>query len=61
MKVGDVVKMLEIADTRTIRPTGIIVETNTVQGHRYPKHTIFWNNGQISEIPEDILETIRKE
>ena len=59
MKVGDLVRMKNEADGRQFPPNGIIVETRKPDGHRYKRHTIFWNDGHISEIPEDILMIIR--
>lgn len=60
MKPGDLVRMKNCADGREFPPKGIIVETRHPAGHRFQRHTIVWDDGVMSEIPEDILMVINE-
>ena len=59
MKVGDMVRMTSAATSKKFPPKGIIVSSNKPSGHRYWRHVILWDDGHVSEIPEDILRKVR--
>ena len=59
MKVGDLVRMTPAATSLASPPKGIIISSVKPAGYYRCRHTILWDDGHVSEIPEDVLMKVR--